>query len=152
MYYIMSRSLALVLVHSIFPTKNRELSLIAYSLLPLFAANRLGLSDEIGMADSACMQVNEKLTDIIRGRTIELVSKEEGLVTILFNDHSTLQIKTISGPTVNMLGEGRIEGVAEDGADLTLFGEGDRAAVLRLAAPGSSITVKAQNGQVEYSG
>jgi hypothetical protein len=45
--------------------------------------------------------MKEELTDIIRRRTMELVSKEEGLVMILFNDHSTLQIKTISGPGVN---------------------------------------------------
>ena len=51
--------------------------------------------------------------DIVLGRTVELVTKEEGLVTILFNDHSTLQIKTIGGPSLNMLGEGRIKGVGE---------------------------------------
>ena len=104
------------------------------------------------MADSGLMHLNEELTDVIRGRTIELVSKEEGRVTFMFDDHSRLEIKTVGGPTMNMLGEGRIEGVGEDGSDLTLFGEGDRAAVLRLAVPGSSIVVRNQNGEVEYSG
>jgi hypothetical protein len=34
--------------------------------------------------------VNEKLT-IIRGRSIELVTQEEGLVTIVFRDYSTMR-------------------------------------------------------------
>jgi hypothetical protein len=98
------------------------------------------------------MQVNETLKDIVRGRTIELVSKEEGRVTILFNDRSTMELKAIGGPTMNMLGEGRIESVGEDGAELILIGENDRRAILRLAAPGSSITVKNKDGVVEYTG
>ena len=62
------------------------------------------------------METNEKLTSILRGRTIELVSKEEGLVVIVFDDHSSLQLKVAGGPTLNMLGEGKIESVAEEGA------------------------------------
>jgi hypothetical protein len=98
------------------------------------------------------MQVNETLKDIVRGRNIELVSKEEGRVTILFNDRSTMELKVIGGPTMNMLGEGRIESVGEDGAELILVGENDRRAILRLAAPGSSITVRNKDGVVEYTG
>jgi hypothetical protein len=98
------------------------------------------------------MQVNETLTDIVRGRTIELVSKQEGLVTIMFSDHSTMELKVTGGPTMNMLGEGRIESVEEDGVELTLVGENDRRATLRLAAPGSSVTVKDRDGAVEYAG
>lgn len=104
------------------------------------------------MAEIDRMDMNEELTEILRGRTIELVSKEEGLVTILFNDRSTLQIKTIGAPSENMLGEGRIKGVGEFGDRLTLFGEQDRATELRLASPGSSVSVKTKDGETEYSG
>ena len=90
--------------------------------------------------------------DILRGRTIELVTKEEGLLSIVFNDRSTMQVKIAGGPTMNVLGEGRIESVGEDGAELILFGENDRSAILRLAAPGSSVTVKNRDGVVEYAG
>jgi hypothetical protein len=113
---------------------------------------QIGLSNEVRTTDSRPMQVNETLTDIIRGRTIELVTKDEGLVTIVFNDRSTMQLKVTGAPTMNMLGEGRIESVGEDGAELILFGEDDRTAILRLAAPGSSITVKNKDGVVEYAG
>jgi hypothetical protein len=98
------------------------------------------------------MQVNETLTDIVRGRTIELVTKEEGLVTFVFNDRSTMQVKVTGGPAMNMLGEGRIESVEEDGAEFILFGENDRRATLRLAAPGYSVTVKNNDGVIEYAG
>jgi hypothetical protein len=53
---------------------------------------------------------------------------------------------------MNMLGEGRIESVGEGEAGLNLVGEDGCIATLRLAEPGSSITVKDENGQVEYTG
>jgi hypothetical protein len=98
------------------------------------------------------MEINEKLTRIIRGRSIELVNQEEGLVTIVFDDYSTMQVKVAGGPTMNMLGESKIESVGEGGAQLTLLGEDSRTATLRLAEPGSSVTVKDQSGQIEYAG
>jgi hypothetical protein len=98
------------------------------------------------------MQINEKLTKIIRGRTIELVSKEEGLVVIVFDDHSVMRVNIAGGPTVNMLGEGKIESAAEDGAELFLVGEDGRTAILRLAEPGSSVIVKDKDDRVEYAG
>jgi hypothetical protein len=98
------------------------------------------------------MEINEKLTMSIRGRTIALVSKEEGLVVIVFNDHSTLRVKVTGGPTLNMLGHGKIESVAEDGVELTLVGEDGRTAILPLAEPGSSITFLDKDDRVEYAG
>jgi hypothetical protein len=98
------------------------------------------------------IEFNEKLTRIVRGRTIQLVAQEEGLVTIVFPDYSTMRVKVAGGPTMNMLGEGRIVSVGESGAGLNLVGEDGSTATLRLAEPGSSITVKDENGQVEYTG
>jgi hypothetical protein len=98
------------------------------------------------------VEINDKLTRIIRGRSIELVTQEEGLVTIVFDDYSTLRVKVAGGPTMGLLDEGKIESMGEDGAELTLVGEDSRAATLRLAEPGSSITVKDQSGQIEYTG
>jgi len=98
------------------------------------------------------MRLNENLTDLLRGRTIELVSKEGGSVAILFNDRSTLHIQTTGVPDINVLGEGRIVEVAEDGDKLFLYGEEDRVAVYQLSRPGPSITVKNQGGEVEFSG
>jgi hypothetical protein len=98
------------------------------------------------------IEFNDKLTRIVRGRTIQLVAQEEGLVTIVFHDYSTMRVKVAGGPTINMLGERRIESLGEDKAGLNLVGEDRYIAALRLAELGSSISVKDENGQVEYTG
>ena len=98
------------------------------------------------------VEFNEKLTRIIRGRSVELVMQEEGLVTIVFDDYSTMRVKVAGGPTINTLAESKIESVGESGTDLTLVGEDCGTATLRLAEAGSSITVKDENGQIEYAG
>ena len=56
------------------------------------------------------METNEKLTRIIRGRSIELVTEEEGLVTIVFGDSSTMRVKVQGGPTHEHVGRGRLKG------------------------------------------
>jgi hypothetical protein len=98
------------------------------------------------------MNINEKLTKVIEGRTIKLVSKEEGLVVIAFDDFSTMQLRVAGGPTMNMLGEGKIASASEEGAELALVGEDGRMAILTIAEPGSSISVKDKDGQVRYEG
>ena len=89
------------------------------------------------------MEFNDKLTRIVRGRTIQLVAQEEGLVTIVFDDYSTMRVK---------VAEGKLESVAVSGAGLNLVGEDGSTATLRLAEPGSSITVSDKSGQLEYAG
>jgi hypothetical protein len=55
------------------------------------------------------IKINQKLTSIIHGRSIELVTQEEGLVVIVFDDYSTLQVKVAGDPTTGLLDEGKIE-------------------------------------------
>ena len=98
------------------------------------------------------MEMNQRLTRIIRGRSVELVMQKEGLVTIVFDDYSTMRVKVAGGPTMNSLAESKIESVGEGGAELTLVGEGCGTATLRLARAGSSVTVKDENGRIEYAG
>jgi hypothetical protein len=98
------------------------------------------------------VKINEKLTKVIRGRTIELVSKEEGLVVIAFDDYSTMRVKVAGGPTMNMLGQGKIESAFEEGTELTLVNEDGRTAILTIAEPGSSVSVRDKDGQLRYEG
>ena len=98
------------------------------------------------------MKTNQLLTRIIGGRAIALVSKEEGLVTIVFDDQSNLRIKVVGGPTANMLGDGKIESVAEDEGELSLLGEDGRIAILQVAEAGASVTVTDKDNRVEYAG
>jgi hypothetical protein len=77
------------------------------------------------------MEMNQRLTRIIRGRSVELVMQEGGLVTIVFDDYSTMRVKVAGGPTMNSLAESKIESVREGGAELTLVGEDCGTATLR---------------------
>jgi len=98
------------------------------------------------------MEMNQRLTRIIRGRSVELVMQEGGLVTIVFDDYSTMRVKVAGGPTMNSLAESKVESVGEGGAELTLVGEDCGTATLRLARAGLSVTVKDENGRIEYAG
>ena len=98
------------------------------------------------------MEMNQRLTRIIRGRSVELVMQEEGLVTIVFDDYSTMRVKVAGDPTMNSLAESKIESVGEGGAELTLVGEDCGTATLQLARAGLSVTVKDENGRIEYAG
>lgn len=98
------------------------------------------------------MEMNQRLTRIIRGRSVELVMQEGGLVTIVFDDYSTMRVKVAGGPTMNSLAESKIESVGEGGAELTLVGEDCGTATLRLARAGLSVTVKDESGRIEYAG
>jgi hypothetical protein len=51
-----------------------------------------------------------------------------------------------------MLGEGKIESIAEEGGEIMLLGEDGRMAILLLAEPGHSVSVTDKTGLVEYSG
>jgi hypothetical protein len=62
--------------------------------------------------------LNDQLTRIIQGRTIGLVIKEGELVEIVFDDHSTMRVKVVGGPTVNVLREGKIKSVRQEGLEL----------------------------------
>jgi hypothetical protein len=54
---------------------------------------------------------------------------------------------------MNMLGEGRIESVGGERSWAKPGGREDgRTATLRLVEPGSSITIKDESGQIEYTG
>jgi hypothetical protein len=98
------------------------------------------------------IEINKKLTRVIRGRSIELLIQEEGLATIVFDDYSTMRVQVAGGPTINTLTESKIESAKEGGAELTLVGEDCGTATLLLAQAGSSVTVKDETGQIEYAG
>ena len=106
----------------------------------------------IHITDISVMALNDKLTRIIQGRTIELVIKEGELVEIVFDDHSKMRVKVVGGPTVNVLREGKIKSVREEGLELYIDCENGSTATSRLAEPGSSVSVTDKAGGVEYLG
>jgi hypothetical protein len=96
------------------------------------------------------MARNQKLTKVIAGRTIMAVTAEPGSVLVLFDDQSTMNVKT-AGPATIPPG-GKVKSVHEAKAEFKIeFVDGSTATFL-LADPGSSIAVRDKNNAVEYLG
>jgi|SRR5215469_8513301 len=97
------------------------------------------------------MRRNQKLTNVLRGRTVERATAEPGKLVIRFSDQSTMQVKTTG--IANMFPPGgQIKAVQEDGANFALQFEDGPALNLQLADPGASVAVRDSNNQVEYLG
>ena len=96
------------------------------------------------------MQRNQKLTRVIAGRTIKLATVEPGRVLLLFDDQSSMRIKT-TGPATIPPG-GKVKCVHESRAEFKIDFEDGSSASLCLADPGSSVAVRNKNNAVEYLG
>jgi hypothetical protein len=96
------------------------------------------------------MRRNQKLTNVIAGRTIEAVTTEPGSVLVVFDDQSNMKVKT-AGPATIPPG-GKVKAVQETNADFKIEFENGSSATLRLADPGSSVAVRDKNNAVEYLG
>jgi hypothetical protein len=93
---------------------------------------------------------NQKLTKIIAGRTIKAVTVGPGSVLVLFDDQSSMKIKT-AGPVTIPAG-GKVKSVREAKAEFKIEFEDGSSATLNLADPGSSVAVRDENNAVEYLG
>ena len=96
------------------------------------------------------MRRNQKLTKAIAGRTIKVATTELGGVFVLFDDQSTMKIKT-AGPATMPPG-GKVKFVREAKAELKIDFEDGSSATVYLADPGSSVAVRDKNNAVEYLG
>ncbi|MBV9529781.1 MAG: hypothetical protein JO283_01595 [Bradyrhizobium sp.] len=97
------------------------------------------------------MPRNQKLTRVIKGRTVQSATGEPGRLVIVFNDHSTMTVKTAEIAATISIGT-RIKGVLEDDDQCTLQFDDDSSVTLRLADPGASVAVRACDNAVEYLG
>jgi hypothetical protein len=97
------------------------------------------------------MRRNQKLTNLLKGRTVERVTAEPGKLVIKFGDQSTMQVKTAGIADILPPG-GQIKAVQEDGVNFGLQFEDGPAENLQLADPGASVAVRDMNNQVEYLG
>jgi hypothetical protein len=96
------------------------------------------------------MPRNQKLTNVIGGRTVRVVAAELGEIVIWFADQSTMKVKTAG--IANISSGGKIKAIQEDGAEFTLKFEDGSTVTLQLADPGASVAVRDKNNQVEYLG
>jgi hypothetical protein len=96
------------------------------------------------------MRRNRKLTKIIAGRTINAATTEPGSVLVLFDDQSSMKIKTTGAAAVSL--GSKVKPVHEAKADFRIEFEDGPSATLCLANSGSSVAVRDRNNAVEHLG
>jgi hypothetical protein len=96
------------------------------------------------------MQRNQKLTKVIAGRTVKAANTEPGGVLILFDDQSSMKIKTARPATVSQ--SGKVRSVCEAKAEFEIEFEDGSTTTFYPADPGSSVAVRDENNRVEYLG
>jgi hypothetical protein len=96
------------------------------------------------------MRRNQKLRNVIAGRTIKAVTTEPGSVLVVFDDQSRMKIKA-AGPATIQPG-GKVKSVHEAKAEFKINFEDGSSATLCLADPGSSVAVRDKSNAVEYLG
>jgi hypothetical protein len=96
------------------------------------------------------MQLNRKLTNVLKGRTIQSESGDAGSLTITFDDQSTLKLKVVGEATVAV--GAKVKAVHESGEQFQLDLENGPSVQVRLADPGSSVALRDKSGAVEYLG
>lgn len=97
------------------------------------------------------MTRNQKLTKVIAGRTVKAVSPAPGGVRILFDDQSSMTIKTTSAAAV-LSPDGKVKSVYETMDQFKIEFEDGSSVTWELANPGSSVAVRDRNNAVEYLG
>jgi hypothetical protein len=96
------------------------------------------------------MQLNRKLSKVLKGRTIQSESGDAGSLAITFDDQPTLKLK-VAGPATVTVG-GKVKAVHESGDQFQVDLENGPSVQVRLADPGSSVALRDKNGAVEYLG
>ena len=96
------------------------------------------------------MPRNQKLTKVVAGRTINVATIELDGVLVLFDDQSSMKIKTAAAPAVSS--GGKMKSVYEAKAEFKIEFEDGSSATFYLANPGSSVAVRDKNHAVEYLG
>ncbi len=96
------------------------------------------------------MPRNNKLTNVLRGRTVRAATADLGEVMIWFADQSSMKVKTAE--IANISPGGTIKAIQEDFAEFTLQFEDSSAVTMQLADPGASVAVRDKNNQIEYLG
>ena len=97
------------------------------------------------------MPRNQKLTAVIKGRSVRSASGEPGKLVVVFDDHSTMTVKT-AGLATSISTGGKIKAVLDDRDECTLQFEDGSSATLRVADSGASIALRDRGNAVEYLG
>jgi hypothetical protein len=97
------------------------------------------------------MPRNQKLTTVIKDRVVTSATPEPGRLVIVFDDRSTMTVKTAGSTTAISTGA-KVKAVLESGSECVLQLEDGSSVTLQLADPGASIAVRDQGNAVKYLG
>jgi hypothetical protein len=98
------------------------------------------------------MTLNQALTDMIKGRTIQDLQISPSEVSMRFADGSTMQVKVMESNSPPLKNGATIRAVFEDLASLRISCQDESQLTVTVAYPGTSVAVLDANGVVEYSG
>ena len=97
------------------------------------------------------MPRNHKLTAVVAGRCVQSAAPEPGRLVVVFDDRSTLTVKTAGIATTISTGA-KVKAVLEDGDQCILQFEDGSSVTVKLANPGASVAVRDRSNTVEYLG
>jgi hypothetical protein len=98
------------------------------------------------------MTPNHKLTNVIIGRIVEDLQMNPAEVSMRFADRSSMHVKVMESNSPPLKNGARIRTVSEQSVNFIVSCEDESQIVLTLADPGSSVTVRDANGEIEYLG
>ena len=93
------------------------------------------------------MNSNHKLTAVLEGRSIRSTSNAGGVMTVGFDDGSTLTVQTGENGS-NSSRSGTVEKAQQTGTSLELIFTGGGTLLIPLAEETSSVMVRAGNGSL----
>ncbi len=97
------------------------------------------------------MHSNQKLTMIIAGRTIIGTSQADGLLTITFDDGSTMKVKIGPSNTNTTTTGGKVLKVRQGGTELDLDLESGTTVKIITAEETSSVMIRDHAEKLEYA-
>ena len=97
------------------------------------------------------MHSNQKLTKIIAGRSISSTTQADNLLTVTFDDGSTMKVKVAPGYTSTAVTGDKIVKVQQQGTELLLDMETGGPLKIDTAEATSSVMLRDKAGKLEYA-
>ena len=98
------------------------------------------------------MDVNHKLTRVLKGRIVQSMQVDASEVSIGFFDGSIMQIKIMESNSPPLREQAHIWTISEDKVKILIECEDESTFDVTLAEPGNSLSVRNKNNQIEYLG
>jgi hypothetical protein len=98
------------------------------------------------------MGVNHKLTNVVKDRVVQDFQLDAPELLVTFVDGSTMNIEIVESNSPPLREGARIRQVSEDQATIVIECEDDSVFNVTIVDPGSSVSVRDKNNQVEYLG